>query len=302
MRSRSNSASIPTMLYLSSPIAEGTHLTNVHYRSRISSSEGKPARWEGKGGGEKEQRGHVLKTTELAPQKRPRWSFTHTWSTEFSPQKQTRGLCMMYTSRIPSPPLDSYIDDLYYLEGPAPHSRLKTFPMPSLHLMVNFGQAFSVFLSDQAHPIAHCTQSWWVGMFSTSHIVDWPSRVQFFGVHFKPGGAAPFLPLPLSELHNQVVALDALWGQFAAEMRERLYDAPTIQAGFALFEQLLLDRLSWTPQGFDLVQYAIGEMTHHRGALSIRTLSEQLGISQNYLNTQFKRLIGISPKEFARLS
>ena len=43
-------------------------------------------------------------------------------------------------------------------------------------------------------------------------------------------------------------------------------------------------------------------MTHHRGALSIRTLSEQLGISQNYLNTQFKRLIGISPKEFARLS
>lgn len=209
---------------------------------------------------------------------------------------------MIYTSHIPSPPLNSYIDDLYYLDGPAPHSRLKTFPLPSLHLMVNFGQAFSVSTSDQAQPFATCTQSWWIGMFSSYHIVDWPSSVQFFGIHFKPGGAAPFLHLPLSELHNQVVALDALWGHFAAELREQLHDAPTIQAGFALFEQLLLARLSWAPQGLGLVQHALGEITHHRGALSIRKLSEQLGISQNHLNTQFKRLIGISPKEFARLS
>ncbi len=209
---------------------------------------------------------------------------------------------MIYTSHIPSPPLNSYIDDLYYLDGPAPHSRLKTFPIPCLHLMVNFGQAFSVSTSDQAQPFATCTQSWWVGMFSSYHIVDWPSSVHFFGIHFKPGGAAPFLHLPLSELHNQVVALDALWGHFAAELRERLHDAPTIPAGFALFEQLLLARLSWAPQGLGLVQHALGEITHHRGALSIRKLSEQLGISQNHLNTQFKRLIGISPKEFARLS
>jgi methylphosphotriester-DNA--protein-cysteine methyltransferase len=50
------------------------------------------------------------------------------------------------------------------------------------------------------------------------------------------------------------------------------------------------------------VQHALGEITRHRGVLSIRKLSEQLGISQNHLNAQFKRTIGISPKEFARLS
>jgi hypothetical protein len=65
---------------------------------------------------------------------------------------------MIYMSHIPSPPLNLYIDDLYYLDGPAPHSRLKTFPVPSLHLMVNFGQAFSVSLSDQAHPFATCSE------------------------------------------------------------------------------------------------------------------------------------------------
>ena len=209
---------------------------------------------------------------------------------------------MMYTSHIPSPPLNAYIDDLYYLDGPAPHSRLKTLPVPSLHVMVNFGQAFSVSLSDQAQPFATCTQSWWVGMFSTYHIVAWPSSVQFFGIHFKPGGAAPFLHLPLSELHNQVVALDDLWGHFAAELREQLHDAPTIQAAFARFEQLLLARFSWSSQSLELAQYALGEITRHHGTLSIRQLSEHLGISQNHLNNQFKRFVGISPKEFARLS
>lgn len=44
------------------------------------------------------------------------------------------------------------------------------------------------------------------------------------------------------------------------------------------------------------------EIAHHHGALSIRRLSDQIGISQNHLDTQFKRMIGISPKEFARLS
>lgn len=209
---------------------------------------------------------------------------------------------MIYISHIPSSPLNSYIDDLYYLDGPAPYSHLKNFPMPSIHLMVNFGQPFTVSALDQAQPFATCSQSWWVGLFSACHVVNWPSTVQFFGIHFKPGGAAPFLQLPLSELHNQVVALDALWGPFANELRERLHEAPTIQAGFALFEQLLLARLYRGSPGLELVQHGLEEITHHHGGLSIRKLSDQLGISQNHLNTQFKRLVGISPKEFARLS
>jgi AraC-like DNA-binding protein len=209
---------------------------------------------------------------------------------------------MVYLCHIPSPPLNAYIDDLYYLDGPAPYQRLKTFPMPSLHLMVNFGHAFQVQKPDHAQPVATCTRSWWVGMFSTYHLVEWPRSVQFFGVHFKPGGAAPFLPFPLSELHNQVVALDAIWGHFAAEIRERLAEAPTIQAGFVLFEQLLLARLCRVPHGWGLVHHALGEIAHQHGALSIRGLSDQIGISQNHLNTRFKQVIGIPPKEFARLA
>jgi AraC-like DNA-binding protein len=207
---------------------------------------------------------------------------------------------MDYISRIPAPPLSAYVDDLYYLDGPPPYSRMKVPPGPSLHLMVNLGPAFQVHAPDQTIPVATCTESWWIGMWSKYWIVEWPHPVRFYGIHFKPAGMYPFLRLPLSELHNQVVPMDAIWGRLAAEFREQLYAAPTAQAGLALLERLLLARLAEVPYGLDVVQCAIARLARQHGALAIGALSDQLGISQNHLLTQFKRMIGVSPKDLAR--
>ncbi len=207
---------------------------------------------------------------------------------------------MTYISYIPSPPLNAYIEDLYYLDGPAVYPRQKVLPVASANLMINLGDAFNVYKPDQAKPFMTCTDSWWVGIWNTYHSVDWPPNVQFFGVHFKPGGAYPLLGLPLSEMNSQVVPLDALWGPGASEIRERLHAAPTIQAGFALLEKLLLVRLCEAPYSLGMVQHAITEIYHRHGALSIRALSDQIGISQSYLGTQFKQFVGVPPKEVAR--
>ena len=207
---------------------------------------------------------------------------------------------MTYVRYLPPPPLSTYIDDLYYLDGPAPYPRQKVLPVASSNLMINLGHPFDVYEPDQAEPFITCTDSWWVGIWSTYHNVDWPPTVRLFGVHFKPGGAYPFLQLPLSELNSQVVPLDAIWGLYASEIRERLHAAPTRQEGFALLEQLLLARLHEEPGSLDVVQCAVAGIAQQHGALSIRGLSDQLGISQNHLGTQFKQLVGIPPKRVAR--
>jgi len=131
--------------------------------------------------------------------------------------------------------------------------------------------------------------------FKRTPITLWTGRV-----HFKPAGVYSFLRLPLSELSNQVVPMDAVWGQFAAEIREQLYAAQAIDAGFALLERRLLARFAETVHGLDVVQYAIAQPARQHGALSIRALSRYIGISQNHLGTQFKRMVGVPPKELAR--
>ena len=207
---------------------------------------------------------------------------------------------MTYISYIPSPPLNAYIEDLYYFDGPSSYPRQKVLPVASSNLMINLGDFFEVYEPEQAKPFITCTDSWWVGIWNTYHSVEWPLNVQFYGVHFKPGGAYPFLQLPLSEMNSQVVPLDAIWRRYASEIRERLHAAPMIQAGFVLLEQLLMDRFCEVPYNLNVVQYAIVQIAQHHGRLSIRELSEQLSFSQNHLSNQFKRFVGIPPKELAR--
>lgn len=207
---------------------------------------------------------------------------------------------MTYISYIPSAPLNTYIDDLYYLDGPASYPRQKVLPVAASNLMINLGDPFDVYEPDQVNPFITCTDSWWVGIWNTYHSVDWPPKVKFFGAHFKPGGAYPFLQLPLSEMNGQVVPLDAIWGQAAGEIRERLQAARTVQAGFDLLERLLMARFCDAPYSLNIVQHAVVEIAQHHGVLSIRALSDQIGFSQNHLGNQFKRFVGIPPKEVAR--
>jgi AraC-like DNA-binding protein len=207
---------------------------------------------------------------------------------------------MSYLQHIPRAPLDAYVDDLYYLDGPAPYARLKIFPMPSLHLIINLGDGCRVYTPEHAAPSARRIGSCWVGLWSTHYVVEYPATMRLYGIHFKPGGAHPFLRMPLSELHNEIVALDAIWGQEAGRILERLHEAPTIGAGFALLERMLLSRLNES-SGLDMVRFAIAEIARQHGVAPIRELSDAMGISQNHLSTQFKRVAGVPPKQIARL-
>ena len=208
---------------------------------------------------------------------------------------------MAYIFHIPSPPLNFYIHRFYYPNESLPLPREKILPLPKLDLKINFGGSFQVYDANQGEPFTTLTESWVLGLWTKYHLVDWPSDLQYMGVSFRPGGAYRFLGLPLSELENQVVSLDAIWGTIAAELRERLYEARTIQARFVLLEQFLLARLCEAPQGLNATQYAVAEIARNHGTLSIRELSESMGMSQKHLIVQFKQMIGCTPKELARL-
>ena len=208
---------------------------------------------------------------------------------------------MVYVQHIPSPPLNRYIERLYYMDGWMPFRHEKILPVPALDLKINLGSAFYMYEGDRRTSPMSLTESWLVGLYSVHHSIDWPSDMRVYGVCFKPNGAHPFLGFPLSELYTQVVALDAIWGQWASQIREQLHAVPTIEAGFALFEQFLRERLCETSYEHKIVEFAISVINQTHGTVSIRELSDQIGISQNHLGTLFKRVVGTSTKELARL-
>ena len=208
---------------------------------------------------------------------------------------------MIVSEYFPSAPLNTYIKALRYSEGPALYQHLKMLPSPALNLMINFDGAFNCYKAEDPKPYATYTESWSIGLWNTHHVLDWPRNMQLFIVDFKPGGAYPFLHLPLSELHNDIVPMELIWGNQAAEIRERLYNTQTIQARFVLLEQWLLARLDEIPDGLSAVQYALLQIDQNHGSLPIRDLAEEVGMSHNHLTRQFQRLVGGTPKEVARI-
>jgi hypothetical protein len=117
-----------------------------------------------------------------------------------------------YVSRVPRPPLDGLIDDLYYLEGASPYARLMLPPSPAAFLIVNLGAPFRIRAGADIE-----TAEYGDGCVVTTPTraleFGYPLRTQSVGVHFKPWGVAPFLPMPASELCDRPVTIEQVWGR-----------------------------------------------------------------------------------------
>lgn len=208
---------------------------------------------------------------------------------------------MSFLLHAVAPPLNTYINFLYAAHGPRPYGREAIMPMPATDLKFNFGDPWRVHEPIQNSPVLVCDQSWCMGIWNRHHIVEWPAQTDFLGVSFKPGGAYAFLGVPLSELHNSIVPLDAVWGRFAAELRDRLYDARTLERRFTLAEEVLLARLHDGPSALRTVDHATRRIADRHGGLRIGELCDEIGISRKHLITLFKQVVGCTPKELARL-
>ena len=115
-----------------------------------------------------------------------------------------------YVCRVPRPPLDGLIDDLYYLEGVPPYAKLTLPPMPSAVLILNLGAPFHIRADDGTAEYADgCVVTTPTRAFEFGY----PPETRSVGVHFKPWGLAPFLGMPADELRDRPVTVEQVWGR-----------------------------------------------------------------------------------------
>jgi AraC-like DNA-binding protein len=204
-----------------------------------------------------------------------------------------------YVSRVPRPPLDGLIDDLYYLEGAPPYARLTLPAAPAPLLIVNLGAPFRIRGSTDVETVEYAdgcvvttpTRAWEFG---------YPPRTRSVGVHFKPWGLAPFLPMPAAELCDRPATVEQVWGRPAvAELRDRLATAAGPHEMLTLLEDELMRRLRETP-GLALVRHASTVIAETSGAVAVGDLSVAARVSGTHLVQRFKALVGVTPKRLAR--
>lgn len=139
------------------------------------------------------------------------------------------------------------------------------------------------------------------GPHATSFVIDTAQPATLLGVHFKPGGALPFLPVPAGELANRHVALGDLWGAAAAAFCDQLAEARTAAAAFQLVEQALLARVARSPHLHPAVAFALAAFRQGQQAPSIAAVSAQVGLSARRFGALFRDQVGLPPRRFCRV-
>ena len=119
------------------------------------------------------------------------------------------------------------------------------------------------------------------------------------GAHFRPGGANPFLDLPLSELNDSVVEMEFIWHRAIHELRERLLPSPSVDERFRLLEQALLCRAAGRLEPNRSLVYALERLTN--APATIRGLADEIGVTQKRLVRTFQERVGLKPKTLARI-
>jgi AraC-like DNA-binding protein len=211
---------------------------------------------------------------------------------------------MIWATYKPSAPLSEFVDLFWFWEGySVPHVKERLLPGGSLSLAINLSEdAVRVYSRNDPNYFRQFRGSVVSGAQLKFSIIDTSCQTTNIGVRFKPGGAFPFLNLPLGELSDRHVSLEALWGLRADELREQLCEAKTPEEKFRTLEQCLLQQARSRLIQNPAVTFAIKVFQAVPQVQSVSEIIRQIGLSHRWFIRIFKQEVGLTPKMFCRVA
>src|ERR1700722_7469190 len=143
---------------------------------------------------------------------------------------------MLYLTHVPQPPLSQFVNLLWLYEGyTQAHAKERVLPTGEMQIVINLLEDKSCIYdradTDRCQTFPGSLLS---GAHSQYQVISTAAQAFTIGVHFKPGGAFPFLRMPAGELRDTTVSLEMLWGGAAVDLRDQLLEAPTHEARFEM--------------------------------------------------------------------
>ena len=208
---------------------------------------------------------------------------------------------MRYCEIQPQPSLARFIECFWTLESDSnlPATVPETIlPDGCVELILNFGAPFRELKEDgneEQQPDLFA-----VGQMTQPMTIAPTGPVQLLGIRFHPGGTAPFFPIPMHQLTNQVVELDAIDSGLAKKLMAVAGNSALLLQKIAAVEACLAYRASHFGNDSGLHRVAANAV-HVGGRITIDQLAASAGISGRQLERRFRNEVGIAPKLFCRI-
>jgi AraC-like DNA-binding protein len=204
--------------------------------------------------------------------------------------------------RAPRAELADFVEKLWLSEAARqPHARERILPDGSMTLVVNLADdEVRTYTPDGA--CVRLRGASLHGAQPAPFVIDTAEQSSVIGVHFKPGGAYPFLGVAAGELRGRHLSLADLWGSAADSLRSELWDARSDDARFAALERALLRRVTAAPPRRHAgMLAALRALARPCAPERIATLADRLGVSSRLLTRRFADEVGLAPKRLTRI-
>ena len=209
---------------------------------------------------------------------------------------------MQHLCYRPGPPLDEFVDHFWLIQDGQTRRLEKILPCGATELVVNLKHnAIDIHHPEQPEQYRRFSGAVFSGTYSRSFICNALQHEAIMGVHFKPGGAFPFLNTSASELTNAHASLADLWGSAGHELRERLCAAVTPQQRFRIMEQVLRARLHDETTRRVHIRIALNMFATGGNGVLVRDVARELGLPQRQFIRLFSLHVGLTPKVFCRV-
>lgn len=208
---------------------------------------------------------------------------------------------MEYRTIEPGEDIAPFVKCYWTLEGPneAAPTRQRIVPDGCMEMIFHHGDLFRQYMDERNFIIQ--PRCFVFGQVTRPLEIEPTGRVGIFSVRFMPGGFKPFATIPVTEMENRAVPLGELFGEEAMQLEKRVLSARPSADKIKIIETFLLAKLVAKNNIDNIVRESVELLLESKGHPTVDELSDQLGISRRQLERKFSSMIGLSPKQLAKV-
>jgi AraC-like DNA-binding protein len=203
--------------------------------------------------------------------------------------------------RLPAPALRPFITQYagFRVSG-LPSGVHFGLPSSDVDLIISLGQPIEVVQMPNPRQTPTALTAFISGLHDAPAIVRQHGNA--FGLHvfIKPLGVLPILSVAGEEISSLVLSLSDIWGNRAQDLMGALLSARTWHERFAVLDRAFASKLNpASPQ--PEISWAWDRLAKSHGCVPVQQLADEIGYSRRHFSERFRELIGVAPKQAARV-
>lgn len=209
---------------------------------------------------------------------------------------------MNYQVYTPCPELQPFVKCFWSLEDDAQNEPVKQRVLPDgcMEMIFHYGDPYRQYFEDGSSITQ--PRSFLFGQI-TKYIEIAPTGISgIISARFLPDGIFPFINMPVSTLENKAVSLTEIFTEEGRIFEEQVIKASDLRERIKLIETFLLAKLAEQRVIDAITKSCVDVIFQSQGQIGLAALADKLNIHRRNMERKFTSVIGISPKQLARVA